>query len=93
MDFDELFKRQEFRWALVRTTAGKVLFDGVGVDRAMTHEIWIRFDPAVDSETWVLLEDGTRLDVLMVEDPEERREFLRLLCSDRGDATQEAAKA
>lgn len=80
-------------WAAITTTAGKLLFDGVGTDVAITHEVFVRFDPNVTSESWIELADGRRLDVVKPEDYEERGEFLRLLCTERGSRDKEASKA
>ena len=66
----------------MKTVAGKVFFDGVNVDVAVSHEILVRYDPSVTSETWILLKDGRRLDVVNVEDLEGRHEYLRLLCNE-----------
>jgi len=93
VDFLEQFKNGVERWAIVNTIAGKTVFAGIGVDVALSHEIYIRHDPCVTSESWVILPDNTRLDVVMVEDLDERREFMRLLCQDRGDKDVKASRA
>ncbi len=80
-------------WALVKTTAGKVFFNGVNADLSISHEILIRYDPAVTAETWRELEDGRRLDIVNVEDLEDRKEYLRLFCTDRGTKDQGASSA
>lgn len=91
-DFDEGFQGKE-AWASVKTLAGKTIFDGVSSrDLEVTHEVGIRYDPCVTSETWIRLGDR-RLDVVRVEDLEERHEWLVLLCVERGRADQEASKA
>lgn len=72
-------------WAKVETLSGRTLFDAVArVDRAVTHAVTIRRRSDVTSESWVLLADGTRLDVVEVENFEERGEFARLLCEASG---------
>lgn len=93
VDFDEAFRNAVGRWASVRTVTGKTVFSGAGVDEAVTHEVWIRYDPSVGSESWVVLQDGTRLEVVAFEDPEQRREFLLLNCVVKGDKDVEASKA
>jgi len=93
-DFLEQFKARAIeRWSTVRTTAGRTLFAGVGVDVAITHEIIIRYDEGVSSESWIILQDETRLDVVQVEDLDERNEWMVLLCTDRGDKSFEASQA
>ena len=90
----EKFDASREVWAAVTTTTGKTLFDGVGTgDVAITHEVLIRHDPAVTSETWIELADGTHLDVVRPENYDERGEFLRLLCVARGSRNKEDSKA
>lgn len=93
VDFLGQFQDGVTRWATVNTIRGKTVFAGVGVDVALSHEIYIRYDKCVTSESWVVLPDNTRLDVVMVEDLDERREFMRLLCQDRGDKDKAASRA
>lgn len=71
-------------WAKVETRDGKTVFDGVANDRRVTHEVTIRALSGVGSESWVLLRDGTRLDVVVAETLDERQEFMRLSCDARG---------
>lgn len=91
-DFDEKFEPNPERWASVKTVTGRTIFDGASQrDFEVTHEVRIRFDLCVTSETWVKLADGRRLKILRVEDFEERHEYQILICTDRGIG--EAAKA
>lgn len=93
-DFMEQFSTKAVeRWSRVNTTAGRTVFARIGTDQAVSHEILIRYDRCVTSESWIVLADDTRLRVLDVEDLEERREWMRLLCIDRGDKLLEASKA
>lgn len=92
-DFDENFSQKEEVWALVKTVTGKTFFSGVSGDVAISHEVIIRYDATVTSETWILLEDKSRLDVVTTEDLEKRHEYLRLLCIEKGLDTVEASKA
>lgn len=91
-DFDENFTDTGDVWAMVKTVSGKTWFDGVSTDINITHEIYIYYDPTVGAETWVLL-NGRRLDILDVDNLDERDEFLKLTCIDKGPATKEANKA
>ena len=92
-EFGEDFEGESEVWAAIRTTAGKVFFDGVNRDVNVTHEVFIRYDPTVTTETWVELRDGRRLDIVNVENLEERHEYLRLLCTDRGSKDKGATSA
>ena len=78
-------------WARIETRDGKTVFDGVANDRRVTHVVTIRMLAGVTSESWVLLEDGRRLDVVLAETFDERAEFLNLLCDDRGVDTKRAS--
>ncbi len=92
-NFGEDFSGGKEAWAKVFTTEGKTLFNGVNADVNVTHEVYIRTDPDVTSETWVELEDGTLLDVVDTEDIDERGEWLKLVCTERGRATLGGAQA
>ena len=91
-DFGEDFVKSDEVWASVKTTSGKVIFDGVAADVRITHEIGIRYNPDVTSETWIIL-GGNQLDVALVDNLEERNEWMILLCTDRGDKDKEASQA
>jgi SPP1 family predicted phage head-tail adaptor len=91
-NFDEDFKTVVTVWAGVKTTPGRVIFNGVNEGAVTTHEILIRYLPWVTSQTWIEL-DGSRLDILSEENLDERGEFLRLQCVEKGLVTVEASKA
>lgn len=92
VDFDEEFTAPNPPvWALIETVSGETFFDGVSTEQDITDWIYINFDATVTAETWVKLDDGSRLDILRVEDLDRRSEFMLLHCTDRGD--KEASKA
>ena len=93
-NFTEDFNGTGETWAKIVTTAGKTQFDGVGTDVSFTHEITIRYDAAVSSETWIRYKDR-RFDIINggVEDLEERQEYLVLKCVDNGSVDKDAARA
>jgi hypothetical protein len=90
-DFDESFSADLPVRALISTERGKTLFDGVAVDNPITHKVCIAYVAGVTAETWVLLANGHRLDILDVENCCEKDERLILRCTDRGSA--QASKA
>ena len=92
-DFTETFVTSDTVWAKVVTTQGRTFFDGVQTDQVISHQVTIRYLSTVTPETWILLDDGNRLDIIDQEDLEERNEYLRLLCTDRGPSTKAAASA
>jgi SPP1 family predicted phage head-tail adaptor len=83
--FTENFDRRMWEvWASIKTATGKVLFNGVNTDVVMTHEIIIRWHEDVTASNWVELKDGRLLDIISVENLEERNEFLKLACREQG---------
>lgn len=94
VDLDHTFTTAATVWASVETLSGETLFDGVEKDDIVSHSITIRYiEGVVSSESWILLPDGTRLDILNVEDLEERHEWLHLLAKRTGADTLPAAQA
>lgn len=91
VDFDENFVVTKSVWAGIETQTGKVFFDGVETETAISHIMYIRFDATVTAETWITFA-SRRIDILKVEDMEERGEFMKLTCSDRGFENREASK-
>lgn len=92
VDFKEKFKPIKEIWANVNTSTGQVLFNNVGVDVAISHTIIIRFDSSVTPETWVEFKNNN-LKIMDLENLEERDEFLRLRCVNRGNKDLESVKA
>lgn len=96
-DFDKVDFDEEFTapnppvWSMIDTVQGKTFFDGVSTERDITHWVYINFDTTVTAETWVKLADGRRLDILKVENLDERSDYMLLHCEDRGAV--EASKA
>jgi len=90
-DFDDNFSTTATVWAAINTVDGRTFFDGVNTETPITHVFFIRFDSTVTSETWILF-DLRRFDILKVEDFEERGEFMKLICIDRGLASAAATK-
>ncbi len=92
-DPDLKFTTHKEVWAGVTTVSGETLFDGVGQDDVVSHTVTIRFIEGVTAESWILLKDGTRLDILAIENLEERNEWIIMMAQRTGLATDEASKA
>lgn len=94
-DFTEKFSGTIEAWAKVVTTSGRSVFVETNTDESISHAISIRYDARVSAETWVELcdDEGTRLDIVDVENLEERNEFLILLCTERGPKSKKASEA
>ncbi len=90
VDFSEAFEGTNI-WAGIRTANGKIAMDDVGQDVNVTHQLFIRYDETVTSETFIQVEDGRRFRIISVEDYDMRHEYMRLNVTDRG--LDEAAKA
>lgn len=90
-DFGETFTASATVWALVETVTGKTFFDGVATEEDITHWIYINFDSTVTAETWIKLDDNSRLDIVRVENLDNRSDFMLLHSIDRG--AKEASKA
>ena len=90
-DFDIVFIDALTIWAAINTVSGKTFFDGVSTEIDITHEIYIMFDAAIDTDKWVEFENR-RFDVLKIEDLDERHELIKLTCAELGANTIEATK-
>ena len=68
-------------WAMIITVTGEEVFDERNVGTAITHHVYIEYlGGIVTAETWVKLEDGTRLNIADVQNLDERNEYLLLRC-------------
>lgn len=92
-DFSERFTEVAKPWADVRTTQGTTFFDGTTQDIPVTHRVFMRFRADVDTESWIELRGGSRLRVLRAEDLEDRGEWLKLTCTEKGPDSIKAAHA
>ncbi len=79
-------------FAMIKTVTGETIFDGVNEERDVTHHFYIWAIDNLSSEIWVLFNDE-RLDVLSVEDLDERHMFMLLRATNRGLSSQEASGA
>ena len=93
-DFNTAEQSQAFTnpltvWSSVNTVRGKEIFQGSQFIGTKTHIILIRFldTREINIENVVELK-GNYLDILAVDNLEERDEWLELSCGIRGDKTQ-----
>lgn len=93
VDATEDFTTNDTVDAKVDTSRGETIFDGVSPDGVdVTHIFTIRFITGITAETWVGFK-SQRFDILDVENLEERDEWLKLRCTNRGTATNAATEA
>lgn len=91
--FGEDFSAKSVVFAGIKTVVGRTVFTGVDTgDVPVSHEVTIRFDECVTDQTWILTDAGLRLDILLVEDWEERHEYQFLTCRATGDKDTAAAR-
>lgn len=93
VDVTEDFNKQATVFAAIKTVSGKSFFAGANVDIALTHEISIRYRDDITAENWIEFSDGTLLNIVNVENLEERNEWLRLRCTQRGSKELGSAQA
>ena len=84
VDFDESFTNDTIVQAILKTKRGETLFDGVATDQPITHRVCIAWLAGVTAETWIELADGTKLDIVDVENCGEQDVKLILSCTARG---------
>lgn len=93
-DFDLIFSGDRARWAQVRTVTGRTFFAGATRgDVAITHEVVIRYDPAVNAHEWIVLESGELLEILAAEKLDQRPQWGRLVCASHGIQPAKAARS
>ena len=78
-------------WALVNSVSGRTIFNGVDQDINVTHDIYVRFDTTISAQNIVELGPNEYVDVLDVEDFENRHRFLKLTCVALGATDKLAA--
>ncbi len=79
-------------WSKLDTGRGQTIFDGTNEEVDITHKFTIRFINGITAQTWILFE-SQRLDIIDVEDLEERHEFMILRCNNRGTTANAANEA
>ena len=93
VDATEVFSNAVSIWASIETVAGVEFFNEVSQAVDVTHFVYVRFDSSITVESWLRLQNGQRLDILKVENLDERSTFLKLRCTNRGIDTKAAASA
>ncbi len=91
VDASEVFSNANSIWAMIQTVAGVEFFNEVNQAVDVTHFVYVRFDSTITVEKWLRLENGQRLDILQVENMDQRNSTLKLRCTNRGQDTKAAA--
>ncbi len=90
VDFDEQFIPERTVWGMVETTTGTVFFDDTNTAKEVSHNVYIRYIPAVTPEKWLLIlaNDGTTqayYNILKAENMNNENRFYKLQCNVRGN--------
>ncbi len=93
VDASEVFSNASSIWAMIETVDGVEFFNSVNQAVDVTHFVYVNFDSSITVEKWLRLENGQRLDILKVDNLDERNSVLKLQCTNRGQDTKEAASA
>ena len=100
VDFTEQFSNIDASdpssFALIKTPRGKTWFDGVSTEVEITHEIYIPYDERITAEVWLTIEgdsEAQRIDILDVNDLEERQEIMLLTCNNKGVVSKAATQS
>ena len=91
VDASEVFSNSNTISAMIETVSGVEFFNSVNQAIDVTHFVYIRFDSTITVEKWIRLQNGQRLDILQVENLDERSSFLKLRCTNRGSDAKAAA--
>jgi len=86
--FGEDFTGDNVVWALVETVRGETIFDATNVERDISHKFYIRYITGITSETWIEYNDE-KVDIVDVENLDERNDFLILRASRLGDKSKQ----
>jgi SPP1 family predicted phage head-tail adaptor len=80
-------------FAAINTVEGISIFDNVNQQEVpITHAVILRHMTFLTCDHWIRTQDGVQLKVQRIENLDSRDRFLRLLCTERGSYTIEAAK-
>ncbi|NJO37688.1 MAG: phage head closure protein [Rhizobiales bacterium] len=80
-------------WMKVETLATSTHdFNGVNVEELPTHRFTARWRADITAENFLEF-NGARFEILEIEDPESRREYLVMKCRQTGAVDREAARA
>ena len=93
IDFTESFTPASTVWAGITTMSGNTFFDGVNTETLITHKVVVVYDETITAETWIVLDGTRRLDILDTQDVDEQKEFMLLVCTERGLVSRAASQA
>ena len=88
VDYGEDFSGDNTVWALVETVRGETVFDSTNTEQDITHRFYIRHISGITGETWIEY-NSAKLDIVDVENLDERSGFLLLRANNRGDKAVE----
>lgn len=86
VDYTTNFEGQNV-WAMVNTINGQTIFNGVDQDLNVTHEIYVRYDPNINSSKMIEVAPDQYLDIADVENLDQRNTWMKLVCVALGSNT------
>lgn len=90
-DYTHTFTNPITVWACIDTSTGKEFFDDINQEtKNITHTFYIRYRSDVTSDIWIDWLDR-KFKIVSIENMDERNRFLKLYCSERGNAQFKAS--
>jgi diaminopimelate epimerase len=93
----ETFTTVRNQWCALETISpGVARFAKINIDEQATHIFWCDWDsdfPDIENRNHYILDNSKRYKVLAVDNVNERNEALAIQVTERGESTEEAAKA
>lgn len=88
VDYTLTFADQDTVLAVISTSRGETVFDSTNTERDVTHRFVIMYVSGVTSETWIEY-NGSKFDILDVENISEQNKILILRAAKRGPKTSD----
>jgi head-tail adaptor len=92
-DATEQFSQHIDVYAKVETKDGTSTFNGITRDIPISHVIYMRYEEGINPEMWIELFGGQLVDILRIENMDNKDHFLKMTCSLKGDKGYAAATA
>ena len=91
VDFREVYTNLGEVWAGINTVSQQQPFNEINIDDTITHKIFIRYIPGLDTNIWIL-HGNERYNVIRIDNINDMNQWTVFYCNIKGDADKEAAK-